>query len=160
MAELLPVAYSTPRAATRSEEAAMCGPAPKRLSGDPRNHRDQPAVKAVVSCSAAKGFQMADTRTLTNREDIRDWAAARMGAPAIVDVSAESGTQPLLRLVFDQAAYQDQDQAERPANAGGYEIVEWDEWFKLFDEQSLALIVGNEQPGVRESSHRIVKREG
>lgn len=47
------------------------------------------------------------------------WAAARMGAPAVVDISAEGGTQPMLRLVFDQAAYQDQDRGERPPNMGG-----------------------------------------
>ena len=85
---------------------------------------------------------MADTVMLTEHEAIRDWAAARMGAPAIVDVSAESGTQPMLRLVFDQQAYQDTDQAERPQNAGGYELVEWDDWFKIFDERELALVVG------------------
>lgn len=103
---------------------------------------------------------MADTVTLTDREAIRDWAAARMGSPAIVDVSPESGTQAMLRIVFDQAAYQDQDQAERPMNAGGYELVEWDEWFKKFDEFQLALIVATDRPGVRDSWHEIVRRGG
>ncbi|RWJ03983.1 MAG: hypothetical protein EOR25_35445, partial [Mesorhizobium sp.] len=78
---------------------------------------------------------MADTIMLTDHDAIRSWAAARAGFPAIVDVSPEAGTQALLRLVFGQHAYQDQDQAERPTNAGGYELVEWDEWFKLFDER-------------------------
>ena len=101
---------------------------------------------------------MADTITLTDHEAIRDWAAGRSGFPAIVDVSAQSGTQPLLRIVFDQQAYQDVDRAERPPNAGGFELVEWDEWFKLFDEQELALVVGEERPGRRDSWHQIVKR--
>ena len=78
---------------------------------------------------------MADTVMLTEHEAIRDWAAARMGFPAIIDVSPAGGMQPMVRLVFDQHAYQDQDRAERPANAGGYDLVEWDEWFKVFDEQ-------------------------
>lgn len=101
---------------------------------------------------------MAETITLTEHEAIRDWAAGRSGFPAVVDVSAQSGTQPLLRIVFGQQAYQDVDRAERPPNAGGFELVEWDEWFKLFDEQKLALVVGKERPGVHESSHQIVKR--
>jgi len=101
---------------------------------------------------------MADTVMLTGHEEIRDWAAARMGAPAIVDVSAESGTQPMLRLVFDQQAYQDTDQPERPQNAGGYELVEWDEWFKIFDERELALVVAPETPGRMDSFHEIVRR--
>jgi hypothetical protein len=101
---------------------------------------------------------MADTVTLTDHEAIRDWAAARMGFPAIVDTSSEPGTQPFLRLVFDQQAYEDNDQAERPQNAGGYDLVEWDEWFKLFDEQELALVVARDAPGRRENFHEIVRR--
>ena len=68
---------------------------------------------------------MAETVTLTDHEAIRGWAAARAGFPAIVDVSPESGTQPMLRIVLGQEAYADNDRAERPVNAGGYELVEW-----------------------------------
>jgi hypothetical protein len=102
---------------------------------------------------------MADKRVFTDRTEIRDWAAARSGFPAIVDVSPEGGTQPMLRIVFDQQAYQDYDRPERPANAGGYELVEWDEWFGLFEEQRLALVVGPDIPGQRDSSHEIVRRD-
>lgn len=101
---------------------------------------------------------MTETVTLTDHEAIRDWAAARMGVPAIVDVSAASGTQPMLMIAFDQAAYQDQDRADRPTNSGGRELVEWDEWFKLFDEQGLMLVVAKDRPGVRDSFHEIVRR--
>ena len=101
---------------------------------------------------------MAETVLLTDHAAIRDWAAARSGFPAIVDISPEGGTQPLLRLVFDQHAYQDQDQPERPVNAGGYDLVEWDEWFMLFDEAELALVVAEDVPGRRENFHRIVRR--
>ena len=76
---------------------------------------------------------MTETVTLTEHDAVRDWAAARMGTPAIVDVSASSGTQPMVMLVFDQIAYQDQDQAERAQNAGGRELVEWSDWFEVFD---------------------------
>lgn len=98
------------------------------------------------------------TITLTDHQAIREWAAARLGAPAIVDISPAGGTQPMLRLVFDQAAYQDQDRAERPQNAGGVELVEWDEWFAVFDEGNLALVVNEDVPGVRENYHELVRR--
>ena len=101
---------------------------------------------------------MADTVTLTDRETIRDWAAARMGAPAVIDTSPASGTQPMLRIVFDQIAYQDQDRAERAANSGGFELVEWDEWFDLFEKQNLALVVAKDVPGRREQFHEIIKQ--
>ena len=98
------------------------------------------------------------TITLTDHEAIRDWAAARMGSPAIVDISVQGGTQPMLRLVFDQIAYQDQDQPERPENAGGFELVEWDEWLSLFDESGLALVVNEDAPGTRDDYCELVRR--
>jgi hypothetical protein len=101
---------------------------------------------------------MVDTVTLKSHDQIRDWAAARMGFPAIVDVSPQSGVQPMLRLVFNQQAYLDVDRPERPQNAGGYELVEWDEWFRLFDEHELELVVAREEPGRRENFHEIVRR--
>ena len=100
---------------------------------------------------------MTETVTLTDHEAIRDWAAARAGFPAIVDVSAASGTQPMLRIVFGQHAYQEQSSAERPQNAGGIELVEWDEWFKVLDEGELAVVVAADRPGVRDSFHEIVR---
>lgn len=103
---------------------------------------------------------MAETRILTDREEIRDWAAARMGAPAVVDVSIEGGTQPMLRLAFDQVAYEDQDQPQRPDNAGGIELVEWDDWFRIFDDRRLALVVARDAPGVRENFYELVRRDG
>ena len=101
---------------------------------------------------------MTDTVTLTDHDAIRDWAAARAGAPAIVDVSAATGTQPMLMIVFGQHAYQDQDRPDRPTNSGGRELVEWDEWFRLFDEHQLALVVAKDSPGVRDSFHELVRR--
>lgn len=102
---------------------------------------------------------MASTVTLTDHEKIRDWAAARMGSPAVIDVSAEGGTQPMLRIVFYQAAYQDKDRPERAPNAGGVELVEWDEWFEIFDRNRLALVVGADRPGVRENFHEFIRRD-
>lgn len=60
--------------------------------------------------------------------------------------------------MFDQQAYRDNDRPERAQNAGGYDLVEWGEWFKLFDEQELALVVARDVPGRRESFHEIVRR--
>lgn len=103
---------------------------------------------------------MADTVLITDHQEIRDWAAARAGFPAVVDISPAGGTQPMLRLVFGQHAYEDQDRPDRPVNAGGYDLVEWDEWFKLFDQHKLALVVAKDMPGVRDSFHEIVRRPG
>jgi hypothetical protein len=100
---------------------------------------------------------MAETRTLIDRDEIRDWAAARIGSPAIRSEQPVIGEDnPVLSIVFDQHAYQDQDQG--PGRESGLELVEWDEWFKLFEERKLALVVGEDIPGVRENFHEIVAR--
>jgi hypothetical protein len=101
---------------------------------------------------------MTKTITLTDHDAIRDWAAGRAGAPAVVDISPAAGSQPMLRIVFGQHAYQDQDRPERPVNAGGYDLIEWDEWFRLFEERELALVVSEEIPGVRDEFHELVRR--
>lgn len=95
---------------------------------------------------------------LTDHEAIRSWAAARLGAPAIVDISPAGGTQPMLRIVFGQAAYQDQDRPERPQNAGGIELVEWDEWFGIFEQNQLALVVQDETAGSRDNYYEFAPR--
>lgn len=101
---------------------------------------------------------MTETVTLTDHDSVRDWAAARMGTPAIVDVSPAGGTQPMLVIVFDQIAYQDQDQADRAQSSGGRELVEWSDWFEVFDKEQLALVVAADRPGVRDSWYELVKR--
>lgn len=103
---------------------------------------------------------MASTRTLTDRDEIRDWAAARMGSPAISEASPSvGGYDPVLSLVFDQASYQDQDSGADPAIAlGGREIVEWDEWFRIFEDKQLALVISEELPGRKDSFHEFVRR--
>ncbi len=102
---------------------------------------------------------MSETVTLTDHDAIRDWAAARAGAPAIVDISPEAGVQEMLRLVFGQHAYQDQDRADRAVNAGGFDLVEWSEWFEAFDRANLALVVAADRPGVRDSWHEFIRRD-
>jgi hypothetical protein len=58
---------------------------------------DAPGMRnpAVIDKVAARqgGTSMAETGSLADREAIRDWRAARIGAPAIVDRSAQPGTQ-------------------------------------------------------------------
>lgn len=103
---------------------------------------------------------MADTKMLTGRDDIRDWAAARMGFPAIRQPAPSiASDDPVLTLVFDQHSYEDQDQgADRPPTMGGVEQVEWDEWFDLFEQRELALVVNEDIEGVRENFYEIVAR--
>ena len=103
---------------------------------------------------------MPDTRMLTDRDEIRDWAAARAGAPALRPAAPSiASDEPVLRIEFGQHAYQDQDNgADRPPTQGGLELVSWDDWFRIFEERGLALVVAEERPGVIDQFHEIVAR--
>jgi len=98
---------------------------------------------------------MAETKVLTDHEEIRDWAAARAGQPALSDPGL-ADAEPVLRFAFDQHAYQDTDQGWD--EIGGVEIIEWDEWFRIFEERKLALVVSEDVPGQREEFHEFVRR--
>lgn len=100
------------------------------------------------------------TRMLTDHDEIRDWAAARAGAPAISEASPSvGGDDPILSIAFGQIAYQDQDNgADHSTAIGGRELVEWSEWFRLFDERGLGLVVSEDVPGRRDSFYEIVAR--
>lgn len=104
---------------------------------------------------------MTETCTLTDREEIRDWAAARMGSPAFIDQSSTPGgnPNPILTILFDQPAYQDQDDGpERLPSMGGPELVDWDDWLDRFEQERLALVVAKEEPGCKDSFFEIVRR--
>jgi len=97
------------------------------------------------------------TVMLVDHEAIRDWAAARAGSPAIQEATS-AGDGPVLRIVFGQSFYEDDDRPERSEATGGLELVDWEEWFTLFDNRHLALVVPEDRPGVRDEFHEIVRQ--
>ncbi|MBB3236263.1 hypothetical protein [Phyllobacterium endophyticum] len=104
---------------------------------------------------------MAETRLLTDHQDIRDWAAGRSGYPAIRDTSELIGNDvPVLSIQFGQHAYEDNDDqgADRPGDLGRPRLVEWDEWFAVFDAEGLGLVVAEDVPGQRDDFHEIIRR--
>lgn len=101
---------------------------------------------------------MAETRVLTDHDKIRDWAAARAGQPALNDpVLGSAETEPVLCFAFGQHAYQDTDRGAQPI--GGIRPIDWDEWFRIFEERRLALVVNEDVPGQREEFHELIRRE-
>ncbi|MGN6583043.1 MAG: hypothetical protein ACTHJV_04990 [Rhizobiaceae bacterium] len=101
---------------------------------------------------------MAETKTLTDHDEIRTWAAARMGAPAFGNPPTSEGSDPELLILFGQIAYEDEDNmADRPMSEAP-ELVGWDEWFELFDKKNLALVVAKEVPGRLDQFHEMIRR--
>ena len=72
------------------------------------------------------------TKQTTDLEEIRSWAEARGGKPACVR-DTESEGSCLLRLDFPGGAGED-----------SLRHIEWDEFFEIFESNSLAMIYQEE----------------
>lgn len=73
---------------------------------------------------------MPSAQPLTDHEDIRQWAGARGATPACVKGTGGAGDPGMIRLDF-------------PGYSGGDSLqpISWEEWFRQFDENDLALLV-------------------
>ena len=92
---------------------------------------------------------------LTKHDEIRQWAIARAGNPAIEDRAGGIGGPPILRIVFDQYALNagENQYGDRP---GGLDLVDWEEWLTELEAQKLALMVEDEKHGVLDTYFEFV----
>ncbi len=67
---------------------------------------------------------MSSSDTTTNHDEIRKWAEARDGHPAMVDTKGKGG---ILRIDFGEP----EDNLKK---------ISWDEFFQIFDENKLAFL--------------------
>ena len=72
-------------------------------------------------------------QVLIDHDRIREWAQARGGAPASVRGTGSSGDPGLLRI-------------DLPGGAGNDSLqrISWDDWFRKFDAQQLALLIDDD----------------
>ena len=91
----------------------------------------------------------ASHRVLTDHEDIRNWAESRKAQPACVKRTEGRGGSCLLR--FDFPGYSGEDSLE---------AISWDQWFHIFDERKLALILEDRMADGRPGNfNKLVSRE-
>jgi hypothetical protein len=91
-----------------------------------------------------------ETRTTTDHEAIRRWAEERGGRPArVTGTGTGDGDAGILRIDFDDG---DRDEA--------LEEIDWDEWFRTFDENGLAFVYQEHTAdGALSRFSKIVRRE-
>ncbi|HEY9012784.1 MAG TPA: hypothetical protein VIN06_17400 [Devosia sp.] len=68
---------------------------------------------------------MSSANTTTNHDEIRKWAEARDGHPAMIKTKGREGG--VLRIDFGEPEEE-------------FEEVSWDEFFEVFDENKLAFL--------------------
>ena len=101
---------------------------------------------------------MAETRDITDHQEIREWAAARQGRPAMNSIPT-GGTGPdreVLHLLFGQHTLMESDDDTATESL---RLVDWDEWFDIFEREQLALNVPNESGSAITETHSLVARD-
>ena len=90
----------------------------------------------------------AEAKTTTNHQEIRKWVEAREGRPAKVKSTGESGSG-VLRI--DYPGYSGEDTLE---------VIEWEEFFEIFDQNNLAFLYQEETKDGGESRFsKFVERD-
>ena len=80
------------------------------------------------------------SKTTTDHNEIRKWAEARGGKPAIVKRTESDDDVGILRIDFPG-----------DAGAGSLEEITWDEFFHKFDEKNLAFLYQDKTSSGEES---------
>ncbi|MFL6605022.1 MAG: hypothetical protein ACJ8R9_27320 [Steroidobacteraceae bacterium] len=88
-------------------------------------------------------------RVLTDHDEIQEWAESRSAQPACVKGTESQAGSCLLRLDFP--GYSGDDSLE---------AIPWDQWFRVFDQRKLALIVEDKMAdGSPSNFNKLVSRE-
>jgi ferritin-like metal-binding protein YciE len=86
--------------------------------------------------------------TLTDHEQIRQWAEERGGTPSCVRGTGDKGDIGMLRIDFP--GYSGKDSLEP---------ISWEDWFEKFDERGLALIVQEKTAkGQKSNFNKLIAR--
>ena len=89
---------------------------------------------------------MSDSHTTTDHDVIRRWATDRKGRPATVKATEEDGQAGILRIDFG------------PKDKG-LDGIDWDEFFRKFDESGLAFLYQDRtKDGELSRFHKFVRR--
>lgn len=93
---------------------------------------------------------MASAKTTTDHNEIRKWAEDRGAKPSTVSRTGRENDPGILRLNFP--GYGGEDSLKE---------VSWDEWFRKFDEQELALLYQDTTAkGEKSNFNKLVNRHG
>ncbi len=92
---------------------------------------------------------MASSEPLTDHRRIQAWAEARGAKPTCVRGTGGTGDTGMIRLDFPGFS-----------GEGSLEPITWEEWFKAFDENNLALLVQEATAdGQKSNFNKLVNRE-
>jgi hypothetical protein len=89
------------------------------------------------------------SQTTTDHDTIRRWVEERGGTPSQVGATAKGGQTGIIRIDFPGFS-----------GEGRLEPIDWDEWFRKFDEANLAFVYEDETAGGERSNfNKLIGRE-
>jgi hypothetical protein len=101
--------------------------------------------------ASTEEMDMAQAKVTTDHDEIRKWAEARGGHPAVVRSTQSKNGTGIIRIEFPDAPNAKDDNLEE---------ISWDEFFEKFDESNLALLYQEETAsGQRSNFNKLVCRE-
>jgi hypothetical protein len=132
-------------------ETGLRRPQPRNVGGewpDP----DAPPAPGASGWSPRRAEEAGDdvasgSRTTTDHDEIREWADAHGGRPVRSAAVSAEGAQGTLGIDFFGG------RADR-----SLEPLGWDEWFRIFDEDNLALLIRDEHSGGAGRLFEFVRR--
>ena len=109
-------------------------------------HRQDDCHEAIECRTAQRRPQMSEGEKTTDHKVIRKWVEQRDGRPATVRATEEDGHAGILRIDFGP-----KDDA--------LEEIEWEEFFRKFDESDLAFLHQDRtKDGKLSRFHKFVRR--
>jgi len=94
---------------------------------------------------------MSTSKQTHDHQEIKNWAKERGGVPAKVKGTGKSDDDGVLRIHFPKHSENNNDLEE----------IEWDDFFKEFDESKLDLLYQDKKADGEESTfHKLIKRNG
>ena len=92
---------------------------------------------------------VSETRTTTDRDEIRRWVEQHDGSPAAVRRTRSKDSPGVLRFDFPGGAGEDE-----------LEHIDWDDWFDAFDDNNLALLYQEQKSSGEDSTFfKLVSRD-
>lgn len=142
---------STVRPSSRSSKSRSNRPQAASRSGASARSSENRKVLTMPKRSDAEagGGRSQQSRVLTDQEEILQWAEERDARPASVRGTGGRSDIGMIRLEFPGFGSEQ-----------SLEEIEWDDWFRKFDESRLALLVQDETAaGEKSNFNKLVKRE-
>jgi hypothetical protein len=140
-------AHETERGRDESERSSQRSQSERGASRSGERSSSGRGESERRSSSTSAGSHAA--HPMTDHDQIRQWAESRGAKPACVKGTGGKGDPGMIRLDFPGFT-----------GADSLQPISWDEWFKAFDDNDLALLVQDRTASGEESNfNKLVSRE-